>query len=241
MITRDDVARFAGVSSATVSYVVNNGPRPVAEATRHRVLRAIEQLDYHPSAVARSLKTRRSGTIGLIIPDILNPIHATVAKAIEDGLLAAHCNVVLCNSDEDPARELAYLRMLRSKQVDGMILFPTAKNHAMLLKLSESGKPIVLMDRQVAGLAADCVLLDISSDWPTNSSAPSCLKTSWPAFIAMTGMPAAAAALIWGPRALASGIVTTSPAAPLATAASINWPILIMSKVSGALYATWIP
>jgi LacI family transcriptional regulator len=70
--TRDDVARLAGVSSAVVSYVVNNGPRPVAEATRRRVLEAIEKLGYHPNAAARALITGRSDLIGLIVPDIHN-------------------------------------------------------------------------------------------------------------------------------------------------------------------------
>ncbi len=160
MATRDDVAKLASVSSATVSYVVNNGPRPVSEETRRRVLQAIEALDYVPSAAARSLKIKRTSTIGLMIPDILNPIFAALAKVVEDELLAAGHSVILCNSYEDPQRELVYLQMLWGKQVDGLVLASTSRNVVTLHRFEEARKPIVLIDRQVPDLAADCVLPD---------------------------------------------------------------------------------
>ena len=160
MVTRDDVAKLAGVSSATVSYVVNNGPRPVSEETRRRVLQAIEALDYVPSAAARSLKVKRTSTIGLMIPDILNPIFAALAKVVEDELLAAGHSVILCNSYEDPRRELVYLQMLWGKQVDGLLLISTSRNVVTLHRFEESRKPIVLIDRRIHDLAADCVLPD---------------------------------------------------------------------------------
>src|SRR4030095_14359926 len=100
-ITRNDVARLAGVSSATVSYVINNGPRPVAEHTRQKVLRAIEQLGYNPSIVARSLKTKKTTTVGVVISDILNPVFSALAKGIEDVMLERNYNLILCNSDEN--------------------------------------------------------------------------------------------------------------------------------------------
>ena len=78
-VTRDDVARLAGVSSAVVSYVVNNGPRPVADATRRRVQEAIEKLGYRPNAAARALTTGRSDLLGLIVPDLSNPYFAALA------------------------------------------------------------------------------------------------------------------------------------------------------------------
>ncbi|MDI9384478.1 MAG: LacI family DNA-binding transcriptional regulator, partial [Verrucomicrobiota bacterium] len=83
MATRDDVARLAGVSSAVVSYVVNDGPRPVATKTRVRVLEAIDKLGYRPNAAARSLITGRSDLIGLVVPDVENQYFATLAKAVE--------------------------------------------------------------------------------------------------------------------------------------------------------------
>lgn len=160
MVTRDDVAKLAGVSSATVSYVINSGPRPVSEETRRRVVQAIEALDYVPSAAARSLKIKRTGTIGLMIPDILNPIFAELAKVIEDELLAAGHSVILCNSYEDPRRELVYLNMLWGKQVDGLVLISTSRNVQTLYRFEKAKKPIVLVDRRVPHLAADCVLPD---------------------------------------------------------------------------------
>ena len=97
-VTRDDVARLAGVSSATVSYVINNGPRPVSEETRHKVLSAVQQLGYHPSAVARSLRTRKTSTVGIMISDILNSLLALIAQSVEDELLPAGYNLILCNT-----------------------------------------------------------------------------------------------------------------------------------------------
>ncbi len=159
-ITRKDVARLAGVSTATVSYVINDGPRSVAQETRKRVLWAIEQLEYQPSAIARSLVTKKTNTIGFLIPDILNPVHAAIAKTFEDALRAADYSLILGNSDETPEIELAYLRVFLGKEVDGIALNPTGENRRFLFSLVESGKHLVLLDRQLEGLSVDCVLFD---------------------------------------------------------------------------------
>jgi DNA-binding LacI/PurR family transcriptional regulator len=139
---------------------MNNGPRPVAEETRKKVLWAIGQLDYQPSAIARSLTTKRTNTVGFIIPDILNPVHAATAKTFEDALRVAEYNLILGNSDEDPEVELSYLRVLLSKGVDGIALTPTGENRRFLFSLVESGKHLLLLDRQLEGLKTDCVLFD---------------------------------------------------------------------------------
>jgi LacI family transcriptional regulator len=160
-ITRDDVAKLAGVSVATVSYVVNKGPRPVSEDTRQKVLNAIEKLGYQPSAVARSLKTKKTTTVGVIVSDILNPVLSAVAKAIEDAILPMGYNMILCNSDENPERELMFLNMLLSKQVDGIILLPTCENKNFLFSLVTQQKlKLVLLDRQIEGLPVDTLLFD---------------------------------------------------------------------------------
>ncbi len=160
-VTRNDVARLAGVSTATVSYVVNNGPRPVSDATRQKVLKAIEKLNYQPSAIARSLKTKRTATIGVIVSDILNPVLSAMAKGIEDAILERDCNMILCNSDEDPGRELRFLKMLVSKMADGIILQPTGGNIDYLLSLVHDRKlPLVLVDRNLESLGLDSVLFD---------------------------------------------------------------------------------
>ena len=98
--TRDDVARLAGVSSAVVSYVVNNGPRPVAEATRQRVLDAIDKLGYRPNAAARSLIMGRSDLVGLVVPDVRNPYFAAIAQEIEAAARARGLTLVLAQSSE---------------------------------------------------------------------------------------------------------------------------------------------
>ena len=157
-ITRKDVARLAGVSTATVSYVVNNGPRPVSEATRKKVLWAIEELNYRPSAIARSLVTKKTNSIGFILPDILNPIHAAIAKAFEDALRSADYSLFIGNSDESPELEEAYLSDLLSKEVDGIALTPTGGNRSLLLSVIESTKPLVLLDRQLEGIDTDSIL-----------------------------------------------------------------------------------
>jgi len=159
-VTRKDVARLAGVSTATVSYVVNNGPRPVSEVTRRNVLEAIELLGYQPNQIARSLTTKKTNTLGFMIPDILNPIHAAMAKAFEDALPESEYGLLLANSDESPEIELAHLKVFLSKQVDGIAMTPTGGNRRFLFSLVESGKPLVLLDRQLEGMETDCVLFD---------------------------------------------------------------------------------
>ena len=160
-VTRDDVARLAGVSPATVSYVVNNGPRPVSPATRQRVLRAIAQLNYHPSGVARSLKTQKTHTVGIVVSDILNHVLAAIAKRAEDLLFPNNYSVTLCNSDESPERERVWLGILRGKRADGILLLPTGSSNLRLIySVLELGTQIVLIDRQINGLDVDCVLFD---------------------------------------------------------------------------------
>lgn len=147
--TRDDVARRAGVSSATVSYVINNGPRPVAEQTRLRVLQAIEELSYQPSAVARSLKTKSTASIGLIVSNIELPFFTRVARSVQDAAAALGSMVILANSDERPELEADYLQLMSSKRVDGLIIAPTSRNIDLLELLQARGMPIVAIDRPV--------------------------------------------------------------------------------------------
>lgn len=158
--TRDDVARLAGVSSATVSYVINNGPRPVAEQTRLRVLHAIEQLGYQPSEVARSLKTKTTASIGLIISNIELTFFTRIARSVQDAADAMGSTVILANSDERPQREADYVRLMSSKRVDGLILAPTGQNIDLLRSVQAHGIPIVTIDRPAPGLAAPFVGID---------------------------------------------------------------------------------
>jgi DNA-binding LacI/PurR family transcriptional regulator len=110
--------------------------------------------------VARSLVTRKTFHIGFVLPDILNPVHAAIAKAFEDTLRADGYSLVIGNSDESPDREMAYLNDFLGKEVDGIALTPTCENQRMLFSIVESGKHLVLLDRRLDGLEVDCVLFD---------------------------------------------------------------------------------
>src|SRR5260370_25493322 len=121
MTTSRDVARNAEVAIATVSRVVNSN-RPVHADIRDRVLKAIKELDYRPNYLARGLRQRNTCMIGLIIPDNSNPFYAELARAIEDAGFAAGYSVILCNSDLSEEKQQAYVDVLLSHKVDGVIL-----------------------------------------------------------------------------------------------------------------------
>jgi LacI family transcriptional regulator len=122
--TRDDVARAAGVSVATVSYVLNGGPRPVSEERRRRVLQAVADLEYRPNAIARSLRARRTRILGFVLPDSANPYFAALAHAIEEAAAARGYQVIMANAAERPEREAAHIESLLRLQVDGLFWIP---------------------------------------------------------------------------------------------------------------------
>jgi LacI family transcriptional regulator len=123
-VTRDDVARAAGVSVATVSYVLNGGPRGVSAEKRARVLRAVADLGYRPNAIARSLRARRTRILGLVLPDSANPYFASLSHAIEEAAAGRGYQVVLANAAERPDREAAHIEALLRLQVDGLFWIP---------------------------------------------------------------------------------------------------------------------
>lgn len=151
-----DVAKQAGVSTATVSHVINE-TRYVSEETRQKVLAAISALDYHPSAAARSLITKSTRKIGLVIADITNPFFTAVARGVEDEINQHRYNTIFCNTDEDPSREDDYLRLLMTQQIDGLIIAPTGAPSEPLIQMAKSDIPIVLLDRQSPGVNAPLV------------------------------------------------------------------------------------
>ena len=157
-VTRNDVARRAGVAPSTVSYVINNGPRPVSLEARERVLKAIDDLGYHPSDVARSLRTRRTLTIGLVIPDITNPFYGEMVQAVEEVSLQHGYTVILGHSSHLPERELRYAQVLRSKQVDGVIFLPVTPDLEPVEALTRAGIEVVVLERDVPGYA--CIVAD---------------------------------------------------------------------------------
>jgi len=157
--TRNDVARRAGVSTAVVSYVLNDGPRPVAVATRERVLRAIADLGYRPNASARALKLARTGVLGLFVPDIANPFFAAFARHVQDQAQRRDLAVMIGNTGLDPDREETQLGSIIERQVDGLIVFGI-KGPAQLERLLMSGIPLVSMDWQLQDASVPTIVAD---------------------------------------------------------------------------------
>jgi LacI family fructose operon transcriptional repressor len=153
-----DVAKHAGVSVASVSRVLSGLPG-VSEATRQRVLTSVKALDYHPDLAARRLRSGKTDTLGLVVSDIRNPYFTEVSRAIEDVAYANGLRVLLCNSDEDPAKESFYLDMMRDENVAGVILSPTL-DLLTRFKPGDYGFPVVLVDRCDRDTQADAVVLD---------------------------------------------------------------------------------
>jgi len=149
MVTRADVARRAGTSTAVVSYVVNDGPRPVAAETRQRVLDAIAELGYRPNRVAQALRGQRSRVLGLIVPDISNPFYAELARVIENSADLLGYTLVLGNSEQDAQRELRYVRTFLDRQVDGLFLISGSSSEELMTLSSEVAIPFVLLDRRI--------------------------------------------------------------------------------------------
>src|SRR4051812_1959781 len=154
-----DVAREAGVSTTTVSHVIN-GTRSVAEPTKQRVLAAIQRLSYEVNSLAQSLKSDRSQTIGLLVTDISNPFFTSLVRGVEDVANQAGYSVMLCNTDENPDKELTYLRMLQRKRVDAILMAPTGVPQPVVDQLIGLKLPLVCFDRPAPGAASDTVLVD---------------------------------------------------------------------------------
>lgn len=154
-----DVAHHAGVSSATVSRVLNadNG---VSEARRARVLRAIEELGYQPNRVARNLRRKHTDTIGVVVSDIENPHFTRAVRVIEDTAFARGYRVLLCNTDETPSKQGAYLEMLAAERVRGAIVAPADPSDVTIGLLLDMDIPIVAFDREVDDARADAVTAD---------------------------------------------------------------------------------
>ncbi|MBM7868029.1 substrate-binding domain-containing protein [Heliobacterium gestii] len=148
MATIKDVAALAGVSVSTVSRVINASGY-VDSKTGERVLAAVEALDYRPSRIARTLVTRRSGTIGLILPDITNPFFPEVARGAEDEAYRHGYNLILCNSDWKLEKETLYLGILRQQCVEGVILVSTKLTEERLTEECRSLPPLVVIDRTI--------------------------------------------------------------------------------------------
>jgi LacI family transcriptional regulator len=159
MVKIKDVAQHAGVSSATVSRVLNGDER-VASPARERVLASVRELGYRPNRLARNLRRQQTETIGVVVSEIENPHFTQAVRVIEDAAFRQGYRVILCNTDETPAKQRAYLEMLAAERVRGVILAPADAADPMISQLLALGVPIVAFDRGVDDPMADAVIAD---------------------------------------------------------------------------------
>jgi LacI family transcriptional regulator len=145
------VADSAGVHPATASRALNPGTRRLVNAeTAERVSQVADALGYRPNPIARSLKTARSGSVGLVIPDLTNPLFPPIVRGIEDVLGPAGYNAWIVNTDNDPDRELAQIDSLRGRHVEGLIVATARLEHPFLEGLVAAGLPLILVNRRMA-------------------------------------------------------------------------------------------
>lgn len=162
MVGIKDVARAAGVSSATVSRVLTDKPH-VSEALRQRVLQAAQELGYQPDHTARRLRTSASSRmVGLIVTDIQNPHHGMLVRGVEDMAYSHDLNLILCNTDYTPQRHRFYLERMRSERAAGLILTPTfaPPDRKLLRQLRDAGVAVVLIDTPVDDHSFDLITVD---------------------------------------------------------------------------------
>lgn len=181
-----DVAEHAGVSVTTVSHVVN-GTRFVSEAARLRVEEAVRQLGYVPSAVARSLKHNSTHTFGMVIPNNSNPYFAEIIRGVENRCFAAGYNVILCNSNDDPERQASYMRVLAEKRIDGLVFVASGSDAVVQATLSSIKMPMVLLDREVAGM--DCDLVEVNHTVGGELATRHLLELGHPRVVCISGPP----------------------------------------------------
>ncbi len=159
-ITIKDVARYAEVSIGTVSNVLN-GTTPVKEDLKRKVLEAIQHFGYQPNQLARGFRHNRTNLLGMVIPDILNPFFPAIVRGVQDGAYQKSFNLVLCNSDNDPRKELQYLQELRDHRMAGILLIPSGSTWMDPLPGKASHHtPVVCLDRRPARWSGDSVTAD---------------------------------------------------------------------------------
>ncbi len=156
-----DVAQEAGVSVATVSRVIN-GSGSVSNKLERKVQRAIKKLHYHPSTIARSFKTQKSMSVGILIPVLDHPGYSRMTSIVEKKLMASGYHGIICSSEENESQENDYIEMLLRQRVDGMIINSAARHPKYLSELQENNIPIVLFDRGIQGVSCHQVYCDNS-------------------------------------------------------------------------------
>ncbi|MDQ0160459.1 LacI family DNA-binding transcriptional regulator [Alkalibacillus salilacus] len=160
VVTISDVADKAGVSKSTVSQYLNNRFEYMGEQTKLRVAEAVEELGYQPNIVARSLKQKTSTTIGVIVANISHEFSTEIVRSVEKYCNESNFHIIVCNAEDDPEKEKKYIEMLRAKQVDGIIVFPTSTNKELYQSLNLENYPMVFIDRYVPDVNVSAIMLD---------------------------------------------------------------------------------
>jgi LacI family transcriptional regulator len=156
MATIREVAQRAGVSTMTVSRVLNNSGYVSADA-RARVEAAVADLGYVPNTLGLSLRFKRTKTLALVVTDITNPFFTSMARGVEDLATQHGFSTILCNTDESEAKQADYLTVLLQKRVDGILLVPARSAADPVHWLQHRNVPVVIIDRQAPGARVDCV------------------------------------------------------------------------------------
>ncbi|MQB01451.1 MAG: substrate-binding domain-containing protein [Actinobacteria bacterium] len=160
-VTLKDVARRAGVHTGTASRALNPQTRSLVNPeTATKVMRAADDLGYRPNPIARGLKTNRSFTIGVLVPDLTNPLFPPIVRGIEDTLATVGYTALLANSDNDPDKERLHFETMRSRQVDAFILATAQRDHPLIEDAIVADVPIVLVNRTVESTRAFAVITD---------------------------------------------------------------------------------
>jgi LacI family transcriptional regulator, kdg operon repressor len=159
-ITIEDVAKEAGVSKSTVSQFLNKRYEYMSQNTREKIERVIEEMRFQPNHFASNLKKRKTKMVGVIVANICHAFSTEMITIIEQNLQEQGMQVIICNADDDPEKEMGYIQLLAARNVDGLIIFPTGSNYSEYSRLMNDKIPVVFIDRKMEGILADTVLLD---------------------------------------------------------------------------------
>lgn len=157
-ITISAIAKECNVSKTTISRYINGKYEYMSEETRKKIQETIEKLEYRPNNLARSLKSKKSGLIGVLVADITNPFSSILVKGIGDVCKSKNYQLIIANTDNDPIKEREYLESFMANRVEGVIVNTTGENNDFLLGIANKGIPIVLADRLVEELNFDTVV-----------------------------------------------------------------------------------
>jgi len=148
-ITIREIAKLSGVSTTTVSKILNNKDESISENTRSRVKRIMAEQDYEPSTIAQSLVTKKTKSLGVVIPDIRNPFFPELIRGAEDMAHEKGYNLIICNTDDTEEKELSYLNVLKKNVIDGIIFAASSVKSSTIDKLSKGTLPIINVDRRI--------------------------------------------------------------------------------------------